>query len=253
MEVASKIRVPRGAALELGVRPRLVRRRVLPRALDGDVEGLEEHVAPRDVDEHVAHALLLEEPLAAAEQVVAHGPGEIENEGTRTQTSRTSGSTRPIQPQDHKWLAEGTAEEDTRSQRDRREQRRRRRRNRTERHATRRRCRMQRNEWTRAHRSPHTEATEGADPTSSPRDSRRRHPNEASARGSPPGPWATSRRRPSTASSRARRPAAQSTRAAGCSSPSAHRTRRGELHYRPLRETSPAHLRRPPHKLGLLD
>ena len=181
------------------------------------------------------------------------GPGEVENEGTRTQTSRNSGSTRPIQPQDHEWLAEGTAEEDTRSQRDRREQRRRRRRNRTERHATRRRCRMQRNEWTRAHRSPHTEATEGADPTSSPRDSRRRHPNEASARGSPPGPWATSRRRPSTASSRARRPAAQSTRAAGCSSPSAHWTRRGELHYRPPRETTPAHLRRQPHKLGVID
>ena len=99
---------------------------------------------------------------------------------------------------------------------------------------------MQRNEWTRAHRSPHTEATEGADPTSSPRDPRRRHPNEASARGSPPGPRATSRRRPSTASSRARRPAAQSTRAAGCSPPSAHRTRRGELHHRPLRETTPA-------------
>ena len=111
---------------------------------------------------------------------------------------------------------------------------------------------MQRNEWTRAHRSPHTEATEGADPTSSPRDSRRRHPNEASARDSPPGPWATSRRRPGTASSRARRPAAQSTRAAGCTSPSALWTRRGELHYRPLRETTPAHLRRPPHKLGVI-
>ena len=53
---------------------------------------------------------------------------------------------------------------------------------------------MQRNEWTRAHRSPHTEATEGADPTSSPRDPRQRHPNEASARGSPRGPWTTSRR-----------------------------------------------------------
>ena len=197
------------------------------------------------------------------------GTGEDEDEGTRTQTSRNSGWTRPIQPQDHEWLAEGTdrrgrppasgrdAEElrpktseltqktknaasqrHTRgawlphrlpppthdvhagrnvgtvhaarrpttlgysedrmqhrehgaaqdrhrghpsgSGRDRASRRCRRRRHRTWRRVTVGHAeqvpKRQRNEWTRVHRSPHTEAAEGANPISPPRGSRRRPP-----------------------------------------------------------------------------
>ena len=49
----------------------------------------------------------------------------------------------------------------------------------------------QRNEWTRVHRSPHTEAAEGANPTSPPPRLTPKASDEASARGSHPDPSVT--------------------------------------------------------------
>ena len=42
------------------------------------------------------------------------GPGEIEDEGTRTQTSRNSGRTNPIHLEDHELRPRAHAEEDAR-------------------------------------------------------------------------------------------------------------------------------------------